>query len=69
VTRPADGSMSRTRARPSVDLPEPEPPTIPNTSPRAMLSETPDNISSRGADPKTGFRAKSGTVTRRLSTS
>ena len=40
-TVPLVGSCRRTRSRPSVDLPQPDSPTMPSVSPRRTSSETP----------------------------
>ena len=41
VTVPLVGSWSRMSSRPSVDLPQPDSPTMPSVSPRRTARETP----------------------------
>ena len=55
MTCPPEGSRSRISVRPSVDLPEPDPPTMPTTSPFGISKLRPLSISMRGRGPNSGL--------------
>ena len=57
---PLVGSSSLTRSRPSVDLPQPDSPTIPSVSPRRTSSETPSTAWTTSDEPRFNARAFTG---------
>ena len=53
-TSPPVGGSNPSSTRPSVDLPQPDSPTIPSTSPRLQVRSTPSSAGRRGRVPRIG---------------